>query len=162
VDLGVDEAVAAGALHVEFSKPVIHYVENFLNMPVGIPVPVGYYDFQKSGWVPADDGRVIKILWIASGFPALDIDGHGKAATAEQLAAIGFTREEADQLVRSYAPGTTLWRVPLRHFSPWDCNWPNVPDGGDPPPDDKQDPVPPEPTKQCGSIVECETRTLIE
>ncbi|MCI5211297.1 MAG: hypothetical protein D3910_21500 [Candidatus Electrothrix sp. ATG2] len=26
-----------------------------------------------------------------------------------------------------YAPGTTLWRTGVIHFTPWDCNWPYGP-----------------------------------
>ena len=43
----VDEALAAGATDVRFSQPLFHYVENFLNFPVGMVVPTGYYDRPK-------------------------------------------------------------------------------------------------------------------
>ena len=32
-----------------------------------------------------------------------------------------------------YAAGQTLWRVPMTHFSPWDCNWPYGPPPPNPP-----------------------------
>jgi PKD repeat protein len=35
VEFTVDEAIAAGAQRVRFSRPLIHYAENFLNFPVG-------------------------------------------------------------------------------------------------------------------------------
>src|SRR5439155_8765362 len=44
VELSVDEALAAGAKTVLFSRPVPVYVQNFLNFPVGDLVPVGVYD----------------------------------------------------------------------------------------------------------------------
>jgi hypothetical protein len=44
VELSVDEALAAGATGVRFSRPVPFYVENFLNFPAGGVVPPGYYD----------------------------------------------------------------------------------------------------------------------
>ena len=39
VELSVDEAIAAGAVAVVFSQPVVTYVENFLKFPVGTDVP---------------------------------------------------------------------------------------------------------------------------
>ena len=44
VELSVDEAVAAGAHSVQFTQPVMVYVDNFLGFPVGGAVPAGYYD----------------------------------------------------------------------------------------------------------------------
>src|SRR5262249_34739968 len=42
-EINADEAVQAGAQEVTFSQPVPFYVENFLNFPVGIAVPLGSY-----------------------------------------------------------------------------------------------------------------------
>jgi hypothetical protein len=34
-----------------------------------------------------------------------------------------------------YAPGASLWRVRVTHFTPWDCNWPyGLPSGAQSPP----------------------------
>src|SRR5262249_39104175 len=33
------------------------------------------------------------------------------------------------QLATLYTPGTSLWRSPIAHFTPWDCNWPYAPPG---------------------------------
>ena len=71
--LTVDEAVSAGATTVQFSAPVVVYLENFVGFPVGGIVPLGYYDRQRAAWVPADNGRVIKILSSSGGLAALDI-----------------------------------------------------------------------------------------
>jgi len=35
--------VAAAAMAVLFNQPVINYLDNFLNFPIGINVPVGSY-----------------------------------------------------------------------------------------------------------------------
>ncbi len=67
VELSADEAIAAGAKEVRFSQPIINYVENFLNFPVGIVVPTGYYDRERGVWVASNNGRVIKILSILRG-----------------------------------------------------------------------------------------------
>lgn len=123
VELSVDEATAAGATGVEFSKPVPYYVDNFLNFPVGEPVPAGYYDRAQGQWVPAPSGRVIAILDVQNGSAMLDVDGDGAADDQTRLTALGITDEELATLGTSYAKGKSLWRVPVSHFSTWDFNW---------------------------------------
>ncbi|WP_437967423.1 DNRLRE domain-containing protein [Sorangium sp. So ce260] len=169
VELGLDEAVAAGATKVEFDQPIPFHVENFLDFPVGMAVPLGYYDTQKGAWVPADDGRVIEILDVSGGTASVDIDGDGAADGAGELSALGITAEEQQELATLYAAGTTLWRVQVTHFTPWDCNWPYGPPGGpepEPPPDpgggDGPGGPPDDPCKKPGSIIECESQILGE
>jgi RHS repeat-associated protein len=135
VELGLDEAVAAGATKVEFNQPIPFYVENFLDFPVGMHVPLGYYDAEKGAWVPANDGRVIEILAVSGGVASVDIDGDGAADEAGELGALGISAEELEQLGAQYAVGTSLWRVQVTHFTPWDANWPfGPPPGAAPPP----------------------------
>ncbi|AUX41034.1 uncharacterized protein SOCE26_024390 [Sorangium cellulosum] len=176
VELGLDEAVGAGATKIEFNQPIPFYVENFLDFPVGMAVPLGYYDARKGAWVPADDGRIIEILDVSGGTASVDIDGDGTADDAGELAALGITAEEQQELATLYAAGATLWRVQVTHFTPWDCNWPYGPPGGpepEPPPDpggggpggpSGGGPGAPgdEPCKQVGSIIECENQILGE
>jgi len=38
--------------------------------------------------------------------------------------------------------GTSLWRLQIPHFSPWDANWPWGPPDGAVPPDEPADPQP--------------------
>ena len=156
----VDEALAEGAVNVEFSQPIFHYVENFLDFPVGSPVPVGYYDRQIAAWVPSENGRVIKIISITEGKANIDSDGDDVIDTA-----LGLSDAEREQLATLYQAGQTLWRVPIKHFTPWDCNWPfgppdgaTGPNGGEPQPDPKPD----DPCKQPGSIIECESQVFGE
>ncbi len=129
VELSVDEALEAGATRVDFSQPVSFYVENFLGFPVGEAVPNGYYDRQQRQWVASENGRVIAILGVEteSGRAAIDLEGHGQPATDDELAAMGISADEERQLAALYASGQELWRVPIRHFTPWDCNWPYGP-----------------------------------
>src|SRR5262249_56083785 len=75
-DLSVDEAVAAGATDVTFSKPVAFYVENFLSLPVGSRLPVGSYDKKRGVWVPELDGLAIKIVGRDSTMALLDPNRH--------------------------------------------------------------------------------------
>lgn len=165
VELSADEAIAAGASEVRFNKPVYFYVENFLNFPVGGIVPAGYYDYGKAAWIPSDNGKIVRVLALNGGMAELDTDGSGQAADASRLAALGITDAERRQLAALYAPGQSLWRAPVTHFTPWDCNWPyGLPEDAVPP----DQPVPEgmttceKPDCKGGSIIECQNQTLGE
>jgi hypothetical protein len=119
-EFSVDEATAAGATGVRFDRPVSFYVENFLNLPVGGIVPVGSYDRTQAKWLPAPNGRIVKILSVTNGLADLDVDGSGQAAGAAALAALGITDAERQQLAGLYQPGLSFWRVPIAHFTPFD------------------------------------------
>lgn len=178
VEISADEALAAGATDVRFSQPVHFYVENFLDFPVGGIVPVGYYDQQRGQWVPSQNGRIIALLGITGGLADLDVDGSGQVADAAALAELGITTAEREQLATLYSPGQSLWRVPMTHFTPWDCNWPYGPptdaaapggssgdgsSGNSPLPLPEQNDSPLDDfTCQGGSIIECESQTLRE
>lgn len=162
VEYSVDEALAVGAKEVKFSQPLFHYVENFLGFPVGLQVPVGYYDRSKAAWIPSPDGRVIKIISVTSGFANLDTDGDGVVDTG---AALGITDAERQKLGSMYTAGQTLWRVPISHFTPYDLNYgfgtqqgAESPKQPTPTSDRKLD----SPTCHIGSIIECENQTLGE
>lgn len=116
-NFSVDEAVAAGATRVAFSQPVLSYNENFLGFPVGVLVPAMYHDQPKGQWIDFDNGRVIKILGITGGLADLDTTGSG---TADNGVALGITTAERAQLAALYSAGTSLWRVPIPHFTPVD------------------------------------------
>lgn len=161
VELGVDEAVArVSGRDVVFDRPVFLYVENFLNMPVGEVVPVGYYDPDRSAWIGSQNGRVIKLLTAAGD---LDVTGDDVADTGAALSDLGVTDAERARLAGLYAVGQTLWRTPTTHFSSWDCNWSVICTGGCSPPKE------PPPCPACagqssrpGSIIGCERQTLGE
>ena len=119
----IDEAVAAGATSVTFSKPVIAYVNDFLGLPVGAAVPSGSYDPSTGAWGASNDGVVIKVLSTAGGTATLDVTGSGSAATPAQLSALGITPDELQAIAANFQAGDTLWRVPLMHFSSWDFNF---------------------------------------
>ena len=130
VELSVD-----GAERVKFAKPVVMWVDNFLGFPVGGVVPVGYYDRDRGLWVPADNGRVVRLLDRDGDgvVDALDADGDGQP---DDLNGNGLYEDEVAGLTNplQYAPGATFWRVAVTHFTPWDCNWPYGPplDAGPP------------------------------
>src|SRR5215213_873091 len=170
VDLGADEAVAKVNGHdVVFNQPVFFYVENFLNLPVGGIAPAGFYDRDKTAWIPSANGRVIRILSVGSGLANLDVDGSGQQASTTALATLGVTDAERQQLVTLYVPGQSLWRVPISHFSSMDINWPYRPDcdpavqscePSQPPPQGDQPDD--DPCEQGGSIIECQNQILGE
>ena len=139
VELSADEALAAGAERIDFDRPLPYYVENFLGFPVGGPVPAGWYDYRRAAWIPADDGRVIEVVSINDGIAEIDSDGDGVADDDTQLAELGVDRAERARLAELYAPGKSLWRIPLTHFTPWDFNWPfTLPEDAIAPADDPQ------------------------
>ncbi len=160
VEFSADEALVAGAT-IEFDRPVVTYVENFLGFPVGGIVPAGYYDRQQGVWVPSLNGRVIQVLGTAGGVADVDTNGDGAADTLE-----GITDLERQRLATLYAAGQTLWRVPVTHFTPWDYNWPYAP------PTDATPPNQPAPKtedliddgliEECGSIIEAQNQVLGE
>ncbi|MER2556000.1 MAG: PKD domain-containing protein [Candidatus Competibacter denitrificans] len=161
VELSVDEAIAANAKTVQFSQPIPFYVDNFLNFPVGIQVPLAYYDWDKAAWVPIDDGRVIKILSISNGIAQVDSTGSG---SADNGVTIGMTEAERRQIASLYPVGKTLQRSAVQHFTSYDKNYGVVgssnqgPNGNEAKGDDGSDC----PGKAQGSIIECENQTLGE
>lgn len=164
-EFSVDEAVAAGASEVRFSQPVATYVENFLGFPVGGAVPAGYYDREVGAWIPSQNGRIVEVVSTANGMADLDVDGSGVAADSATLAALGIDTAERQALATLYAVGTSLWRVPVEHFTPWDYNWPPLPPEGATKPSSEpgqDDEPPPEESTRCGSIIGCESQSLGE
>jgi RHS repeat-associated protein len=167
VELKAEEgALKFAGRDVVFDRPVPFYVDNFLNMPVGIQVPVAYWDKEKSAWIPSDDGRVIKILSISSGLADIDSNGDSVADSSVQLAAMGFTAAEREKLA-GYPVGKTLWRALVTHLSTYDLNFGVAPPPGAKPPQI----APPEsgdgnkPDNQChagGSDIECQSQILGE
>ena len=162
-EYSVDEAVAAGALNVAFSQPLIHYSQNFLTFTVGTAVPVGYYDRVNSQWVASPNGRVIRIVAITDTLAYLDTD---TTPGIDNGVALGVTVAEREALAALYPAGQTLWRVPITHFSPWDCNWPYGPPSDAvapnlPTPVPEESPLPKDCDKK-GSIIGCESQRLGE
>ncbi len=169
VEFTADEASAAGAVEVRFDRPLAFYLEDFVGFPVGSAVPTGYYDRVAGSWMASDNGRVVKLLSTEGAVAALDIDGDGVADDAVSLAELGITQTEREELAGLYAAGQSLWRVPIPHFTPWDCNWPYGP------PEDAEPPnqPPPEPQKPArdedddcdesgNSIIGCQGQVLGE
>ena len=129
VEYSVDQAIAAGSDQVNFSKPLATYTDNFLEFPVGTPVPAGYYDRDEHAWIPSKDGLVIGIVTAGAGI-GVDTDGDGVSEDLTELQELGVTASELEELAILYQPGDSLWRVEVDHFTPWDYNWPYGPEMG--------------------------------
>ncbi|MCR8634636.1 fibronectin type III domain-containing protein [Paenibacillus radicis (ex Xue et al. 2023)] len=162
IELSADEAVQAGATEVRFNQRLYYYVENYLEFPVGGAVPMGYYDREEGRWVASNNGKIIGIVSVDGGIASIDTDGDGAADSSEKLRTLGFTDKERQKLAGIYTAGQSLWRVPIEHFTPWDCNWPYGPPLDAEPPID-EDPKREEeedPCEQVGSIIGCQNQSL--
>jgi RHS repeat-associated protein len=163
VEFSIDQASQNGATDVEFNKPVATYVDNFLNFKAGTIVPAAYYDKDKAAWVPSNNGIVIKVVSELNGKAQVDVDGDGFADSGTELSDLGIDDAELTKLGQQYNAGDSLWRVQVKHFTPWDYNWPyGCPDDCPPP---KEDPPPPPYCPECqaaGSIVGVFNQTLGE
>lgn len=132
IQVTADEAIAMGAREVTFATPVPVYLENFLNFPVGMSVPVGALDVVIRAWVPQANGRIIKILSVAGGTAAIDADGDGAADSDAALNALAIDLTERQQLATLYAANQTLWRAVITSTRPYDFNYPAGVRGVDP------------------------------
>jgi hypothetical protein len=94
IELSVDEAVAARASSVQFSQPVVLYVEDSLELGPGSPLSLGYYDRSQAVWVTESNGQVVAIASVNGGQASLDIDGDGLVDDHTTLASLGITDEE--------------------------------------------------------------------
>ena len=87
------------------------------------------------------------------------------ADDAATLAVLAISEAERQHLASLYQPGQSFWRVPITHFTPWDCNWP----AGPPPfaesprqPEPRRNTPLDDPACQGGSIIECQNQVLGE
>ena len=126
VEATIDEAQALGATTVEFSDPVAILVENFLKLPVGSPVPLGYYERGTGHWQAEAAGRVIEVLSVTDDEADVDTDGDGEADDSDTLKKLNIFHGTRRELARRYEPGTTVWHIPVEHFSPQFADFPTT------------------------------------
>lgn len=165
-EFSIQEAVTAGATDVTLSSPVVFYQKNFIGFPVGTQIPLGYYDRGIGHWVPANNGRVIKIVSITAGKADLDTDGNGSGDNGTGGLVISDD-ERAALLVSAlnYTVNDILWRCEIPHFSPWDMNWAFEPPVGaiasNAAPPTGPEPID-SPDNSCGSVIDCQNQALGE
>jgi len=164
-ELSLDEARDAGAVGVEFSKPIVVYLDNFLEFPAGTEVPAGYYDRVAGQWRGEPNGRVLTLLSASE----VDADGDGKPDTAAALAALGIGTDELVAVAPLLAAGRSYWRMPAAHLSPWDFNMPfkcrlnsGIPECIAPDVDQKTSRCSACQTTEVGSIIRCQDQALGE
>jgi len=115
VDYGV--AAPRGTVGVRFSRPVIAYAEDFLDVPVGSALPAGRYDRVAGRWSAAGVGRVVRIAGVEGGRAQLDTGAApGRDASPARL---GVTPSELAALARIYRPGTRLLRLRITRSGPY-------------------------------------------
>jgi hypothetical protein len=110
---------------IRFEKPVIAYVEDFLNFGAGGIVPAGFYDRDRAVWVPCRNGLIVTLLDTNGDYvvDALDADGDGIPDDINHSGSFTDDVLGLDDPDR-YRPDTTYWRIELDHLSPGDFNWP--------------------------------------
>ena len=182
VDTGILEA---GDTSVTFSNSyagstgktgdVFFYLENFLAIPYAGgagsgAVPAGSYDKTRGVWSPELSGKVYCIINITNGLAVMGTDC-GTALTPDgsnnyNSESPPITQGERQQLASIYtSPNTSVWRVPLPHFSGFDLNWgAGPPNGAQQPPSSSPHSSSPSGNSPltCGSIIECENQVLRE
>lgn len=106
----IDEA-KGGA--VAFNKPVVAYLDNFLGFPVGTTIPAGAYEANRGASSAGESGKVVEVVAAGAGL-GLDTTGDGipDQGNPDEMLELGKVAKVGDR----------FWRVPLRHFSPWDLN----------------------------------------
>jgi RHS repeat-associated protein len=163
-EMAADEAVAAGADHLDFSQPVLYFVDNFLGVAVGTLVPAGTYEPARGVWLGELPATVIAIVDTSGGIAAIDADGDGLADSDAALAALGLDLAQREKLATLYVAGTELTFAAFTHASLRDYNFSAGPDL------DATDPnlklafggsTPCTETKP-GSIIECNNQSLGE
>jgi RHS repeat-associated protein len=122
-----DEAIAANAKRIRFTKPVMYYVDNFIGFPVGMRVPCGYEKLIEDGklvfqWVALDDGRVIQIVDIVNGCARIAVDSAGFVSDSARLTDFGINDAERCYLATLYGPGQSIMRTPINYFGMYDFN----------------------------------------
>lgn len=126
VEATIDEAQALGATTVEFSTPASVLVENFLGLPVGSPIPMGYYQRGKGHWQEEQAGRVIEIVGVTDEEADVDVDGDGEADDEDVLRKLHILHGTRRELARRYEPGAKVWHIPVEHFSPQFADFPTA------------------------------------
>jgi RHS repeat-associated protein len=163
IEISADEAMAAGASRVNFNQPTYFYLDDFLDLPLGTIVPNGYYDRQKQAWVASANGYVIQILAVSAGSASVDTGGAPITLANDELQQLATLVSEG-----RYAVGAKLWRVPIDHLTPWDCNFARSfecdGDCDEPPADTEPDDEEPKTCedKKEGSIINCQSQSLGE
>ncbi|XP_070560322.1 teneurin-3-like [Ptychodera flava] len=130
MELSMDEAAVNGSTDVFFNQKLYYYVEDYLGFPVGSAVPTGIFFINGSLYFIRISSFMISSFYQSS----VTNDHRVSYFIRVQLyqvftidLVVSFNDQELEALADLYTPGQKLWRVPIPHFTPWDCNWPYGP-----------------------------------
>ena len=115
-DLTADEALAVKAKSVTFDKPIRLFTENFIGFPVGTSIPTGIWDWETLGWLPRENGTVIKIVSVTNNLADISITTDDAIASAAKLDSLGITDAERTYIASTFSAGQALWRTRLTEF----------------------------------------------
>ena len=115
-DLTADEALAVKAKSVTFDKPIRLFTENFIGFPVGTSIPTGIWDWETFGWLPRENGTVIKIVGVTNNLADISITTDDAIASVAKLDSLGITDAERSYISSVFNVGQTVWRTRLTEF----------------------------------------------
>jgi len=161
----VDEALAVGAVRVEFTPPLVYVNEDYIGLLPGTLFPTATYDPQRAAWTTDPSGTIVKVLSVAGGTAQVGLDTSQQPAGPAALAKLGISDAERVALAGLYAAGQGLWRRQVAHFSGslLACLWDNPPGSGPP-----ATPAPGVDGSgqggrcESGSLLLCERQALVE
>jgi RHS repeat-associated protein len=109
---------------VYFDNNVTFFIDNFLEMPVGAVVPVGYYSRSQSQWIAMNNGIIVKLL-DENGDGVVDGLDYTGDDVADDLNNDGNTSDEVIGLEDStrYLPNQTYTLFYSNHFTSIDSNY---------------------------------------
>jgi len=110
-ELLADEVISGGAASAQLSQPATLLLENVMNFPEGMSIPLGYYDRSKAGWLPVENGRVIRMIGRSGDYATIDFNGDGVAEPPDTLVVKGISLAEQKYLATVYAAGQSLLRM---------------------------------------------------
>jgi len=117
------EVTDSQAEDVSFNRILPIFVDNFLDLPVGTPVPVGRIDEAANRWEASSDGKVVSVLGAdANGYALIDSTGDGQANSSQELSALGIRDSDRIALAAN-AVGSTYMVAPVNQLGIFDLNW---------------------------------------
>ncbi len=110
-ELQADEVISRGAARAQLSQPATLLLENVINFPEGMSIPLGYYDRTNAAWLPSDNGQVIRIVGKDTGYARIDWNGDGVAEHPDTLVLRGISYAEQRYLAATYSSNQSLLRM---------------------------------------------------
>jgi RHS repeat-associated protein len=107
----------------------------------------------------------MEVVDVVDGLAEIDAtDGDTDPEDQAALDNLGMTDDERREIASRYPVDATFWRMPVKHLSPYDWNYAGFePDPPPPPAPPTDEPAEPDDDDiDCGSIINCQSRTLSE